>query len=54
MDLAHYVPVQDQLCNYCQDYSAPTVPIGGPVTLYRPGIGYPDEVAKIDTELAKG
>jgi len=55
--LAGYVPEQDQLCNYCQDYSAGTVPAGHLATLYQPGIGYSNPLAGTqlpDRKLALG
>lgn len=42
--LALYVPLQDELCNYCQDYTVGAVPAGHLATLYQPGLGYPNPV----------
>ncbi|MDW4551700.1 hypothetical protein R5H32_20450 [Defluviimonas sp. D31] len=55
--LATYVSEQDQLCNYCQDYSANSVSAVGVTTLYQVGIGYPapvpEEVAGMAEPLSQ-
>lgn len=51
--LARYVPITDQLCNYCEDYSASTVQKRIFKTLYTPGIGYPDLFPVSATKSAK-